>query len=495
MEAQPLAANLSFAQLMRLKDEARYKQVPLVYALPMHNYTPTQVLRVLKGISTHCYLLESAQHGDRGRYSFLGFDPTLEIYCQQGHMHIGDAVFLTDDPNFYIRQILHEHSSYKVPEFPPFCGGLVGYFSFEYLGYQEKSICADKYIDEHFRDVDLMLFDQLITFDHLQNKILLTAQVELKNLKTSYNKALLKIEQLEQLITRGKPAYIEAGSLTGELHIQHSKKSFCEMIVRAKKHIMDGDIFQIVLSNKISAAYHGSLLDTYEELKTINPSPYMFYFSGDDLEIAGSSPETLVQLQDGVLHTYPLAGTRRRGQNAFEDKQQEKQLLHDEKELAEHNMLVDLGRNDLGKVSTFGSVCVERLHSIERFSHVMHLGSAVRGCISPDKDALDAIVATMPAGTLSGAPKISACRLIAQLEKTRRGIYGGALGYLDFSGNMDTCIGIRLLYTKNGEVHVQTGAGIVADSQAEKEYEECMNKARSSLAALHIDDESMHELT
>lgn len=224
-------------------------------------------------------------------------------------------------------------------------------------------------------------------------------------------------------------------------------------------------------------------------MRTINPSPYMFYFSGTDVEAAGASPETLVKLEDGVLHTFPLAGTRPRGKTESEDEQLERELLDDEKELAEHDMLVDLGRNDLGKISCFGTVEVEKFHSIERFSHVMHIGSTVRGEIRPECDALDAIEAVLPAGTLSGAPKIRACQLIGQLEGSKRGIYGGAVGYIDFAGNMDTCIAIRLAYKKNGRVFVRSGAGIVADSMPEKEYQECINKARAVMKALEMAQE------
>ena len=244
------------------------------------------------------------------------------------------------------------------------------------------------------------------------------------------------------------------------------------------------NIFQVVLSNRLSAQFEGSLLNTYRILRTLNPSPYMFYFSGTDMEVAGASPETLVKLEDGILHTYPLAGTRPRGKNSAEDLQLEKDLLSDEKELAEHNMLVDLGRNDLGKISNFGTVQVEKLHQIERFSHVMHIGSIVRGEIKNNFDALDAISAVLPAGTLSGAPKIRACEIISELEKNKRGIYGGAFGYIDFSGNLDTAIAIRIIYKKNGKIFVRSGAGIVADSVPEKEFEECLNKAKACLTAL-----------
>ena len=256
------------------------------------------------------------------------------------------------------------------------------------------------------------------------------------------------------------------------------------MVEKAKYHIREGDIFQIVLSNRLEAGFTGSLLGAYRILRTLNPSPYMFYFSSDDMEVAGASPETLVKLEDGVLHTFPLAGTRPRGLTPQEDKALEKELLSDPKELAEHNMLVDLGRNDLGRISKFGTVEVEKYQSIERFSHVMHIGSTVRGQIREDKDALCAIDAILPAGTLSGAPKIRACQLINDLENNKRGIYGGAIGYIDFTGNLDTCIAIRIAYKKNGRVFIRSGAGIVADSVPEKEYQECRRKAAAVVKAL-----------
>lgn len=258
------------------------------------------------------------------------------------------------------------------------------------------------------------------------------------------------------------------------------------MVEQAKRYIREGDIFQVVLSNRLEAGFEGSLLDVYRILRTINPSPYLFYFTSDDMELAGASPETLVKLEDGVLHTFPLAGTRPRGRTAEEDKRLEEELLSDEKELAEHNMLVDLGRNDIGKISRFGSVQVEKYLSIERFSHVMHIGSTVRGELREDCDAVNAIDAILPAGTLSGAPKLRAAEIIDQLEHNKRGVYGGAVGYLDFTGNLDACIAIRLAFAKNGKVFIRSGAGIVADSEPEKEYQECINKAKAVVRALEL---------
>ena len=312
----------------------------------------------------------------------------------------------------------------------------------------------------------------------------------LKDIEVGYNKAVMELNQLKSLLRNGEKKEEPAGKLLGEVTPLFNKEEFCEMVEKAKHYIHEGDIFQIVLSNRLSAPFEGSLLNTYRMLRTINPSPYMFYFAGTDVEVAGASPETLVKLENGVLHTFPLAGTRWRGKTEEEDLALEEELLKDEKELAEHNMLVDLGRNDLGKVSKFGSVFVEKLRSVVRFSHVMHIGSTVCGKIRDDKDALDAIEAVLPAGTLSGAPKIRACKLIGELENNKRGIYGGAIGYIDFTGNMDTCIAIRIAYKKNGKVFVRSGAGIVADSVPESEYTECLNKARASLTALENAEEA-----
>jgi anthranilate synthase component 1 len=260
------------------------------------------------------------------------------------------------------------------------------------------------------------------------------------------------------------------------------------MVLKAKEYIREGDIFQVVLSNKIEADITGSLFDTYRVLRTTNPSPYMFYFSSDDIEIAGASPETLVKLTDKKLYTFPLAGTRPRGKTEQEDLELEKDLLADEKELAEHNMLVDLGRNDIGRISEIGSVSVDKYLSIERFSHVMHIGSTVTGTLRSDLESLAAIDSILPAGTLSGAPKIRACEIINELEDNKRGIYGGAIGYVDLSGNIDTCISIRIAFARNGKVFIRSGAGIVADSVPDNEFDESLNKAAAVVNALKIAD-------
>ena len=478
-------------EVRKISAEGKYDVVPLSCEILSDFTTPIETMKILKSVSTHCYMLESAQANDRwGRYTFMGYDPKMEITCIDGVMKAGDLQIKTDDPSEYLRQILSSYKSAKIQNLPPFTGGLVGYFSYDYLGYSEPTVRCDVEDSEEFKDVDLMLFDKVIAFDNVKQKIVLIVNMKLDNIEVGYKKAAADLKQLAELLKKGEKSEEKGGKLLGEVTPLFNKEEYCGMVERAKRHIREGDIFQIVLSNRLSAPFEGSLLNTYRILRTINPSPYMFYFSGTDVEVAGASPETLVKLENGVLHTFPLAGTRPRGRTDEEDIALERELLADEKELAEHNMLVDLGRNDLGKISKFGTVQVEKLHSIERYSHVMHIGSTVRGEIRDDKDALDAIAAVLPAGTLSGAPKIRACQLIGELENNKRGIYGGAIGYIDFTGNMDTCIAIRIAYKKNGKVFVRSGAGIVADSKPEKEFEECLNKAKSSLKALELAQEA-----
>lgn len=480
----------ALAEVKKIVSEAKYNVLPVSFEMLSDFITPIETMRILKNVSTHCYMLESAQSNETwGRYTFLGFDPKLEITCVNGEMKIGNLKVTTEHPSDYLRQILADYKSPRFDYLPSFTGGLVGYFSYDYLGYSEPGVKCDVEDTENFKDLDLMLFDKVIAFDHLRQKIILIVNMPLADVEVGYNKAVMELKQLAELLRNGEKKNEPGGRLTGEVTPLFDKEQFCNMVEKAKHHIREGDIFQIVLSNRLSAPFEGSLFNTYRVLRTINPSPYMFYFSGTDVEVAGASPETLVKLENGVLHTFPLAGTRPRGKNAEEDIALEKELLADKKELSEHNMLVDLGRNDLGKISRFGTVQVEKLHSIERFSHVMHIGSTVRGEIDEKHDAFDAIEAVLPAGTLSGAPKIRACQLIGELENNKRGIYGGAIGYIDFAGNMDTCIAIRIAYKKNGKVFVRSGAGIVADSVPEKEFEECINKAKASLKALELAQE------
>ena len=447
----------------------KYRTYPLSAQILSDMCTPMEVLRVLQNVSGHVYMLESVSgHENWGRYTFLGYDPKLEISCKDGLLRAGALQIQTEDPGSYIRQILLEYASPKVDSLPSFTGGLVGYFSYDYLKYAEPGLNLDAEDSEGFKDVDLMLFDKVICFDNYRQKLILIANMQLpedneQEFLAEYNRASMEIRHMVDLIRNGKMADILPGRMTSEVKALFSKDRFCAMVEKAKRHIFEGDIFQVVLSDPITA-----------------------YFASSDMEVAGASPETLVKLEDGVLHTFPLAGTRPRGQTPEEDKALEAELLADPKELAEHSMLVDLGRNDIGRVSEFGSVVVEKAYQIERYSHVMHIGSTVRGQIREDRDALDAVASILPAGTLSGAPKIRAAQIINDLENNKRGIYGGAIGYISLTGNLDLCIAIRIAYKKRGKVFVRSGAGIVADSDPGKEYQESLNKARAVILSLEI---------
>lgn len=455
--------------------------------------TPLKVLKKLKNVSSHCYMLESCDDANEtGHYTFLGYDPKAEVSCTNYNVTVIDSFGVkkcVGDPRKYINQILAEHKAPKIEELPNFTGGLVGYFGYDYVKYAEPSLKLDANDDGNFKDVDLMLFDKVIAFDNRKNEIILIVNMQLDNLEENYKIASKELEIMKNIIINGEEAEIEKPKIKTEFKPLFDEKQYTDMVEKAKDYIKEGDIFQVVLSNRLEAEMEGSLFNTYKILRKLNPSPYMFYFSSKDIEMAGASPETLVKLKDGKLSTYPLAGTRARGKTSGEDLKLEAELLKDPKELAEHNMLVDLGRNDLGKISKFGSVKVSKYHQILKFSHVMHIGSTVTGEIRDDKTALDAVDAVLPAGTLSGAPKIRAMQIINELENNKRGIYGGAVGYIDLTGNLDTCIAIRLAYKKHSKVYVRSGAGIVADSVAVKEHNECINKAKAVMTALNASGE------
>ena len=476
-----------------------YKRVPVCCEILSDTYTPVEVMRILRKASRHCYLLESASQEEAwGRYSFLGYDPTMEITCLDGEVtireNLGDGTETVttkhvDHPGDTLREVLARYKSPVMEKMPTFTGGLVGYFSYDYIKYSEPKLKLTSEGQQDFRDMDLMLFNEVIAFDHYRQKIMLITGVMTEDIEGSYQKAEETLEGMAKLIREGEKETFPTLQLKTEIEPVFPKEQYCNMVEKAKQYIREGDIFQVVLSDPMKAEAEGSLFDTYRVLRAANPSPYMFYFSSDDIELSGASPETLAKLDNGKLSTFPLAGTRPRGKTPDEDKALEEDLLQDEKELAEHNMLVDLGRNDIGKISRIGTVKVEKYMEIERFSHVMHIGSTVTGTIREDKDAVDAVDAILPAGTLSGAPKFRACQIITQLENNKRGVYGGAIGYLDFAGNLDTCIAIRLVYKKNGTICIRSGAGIVADSVPEKEFEECANKAKAVIQAIREAEE------
>ena len=329
-----------------------------------------------------------------------------------------------------------------------------------------------------------MLFDKVIAYDHLKQKICIIVNMRTDKVMENYGEATAEIARIAGLIKSAPVPAIAGEPEQIDFTCNVSREEYCSIVEKTKEYIRDGDIFQAVISRQFSSPMKGSLLNAYRVLRTTNPSPYMVYLHFDEEELMSTSPETLVRLQDGRLTTFPVAGSRPRGMDAEEDEALERDLLQDEKELSEHNMLVDLGRNDLGRISRFGSVEVTKYMMIHRYSKIMHICSQVEGSIREDKDALDAIEAVLPAGTLSGAPKIRACEIIEELESTERGVYGGAIGYLDFAGNLDTCIAIRMAVKKDGKVYVQAGGGIVADSVSELEYEESANKAAAVMQAI-----------
>ena len=489
----------SLEEVIEIGKNEEYKRIPISYELFSDIATPIEVLRILKGISNHTYMLESVEDSKKwGRYSFLGFDPLLEVTCHDNMVHIrGDKEFneLTDEetiietnvPSDVIKDLVSKNKSPKLEYLPLFTGGFVGYFAYDYIKYSEPSLNLDAENQDQFKDIDLMLFDKVIAFDNFKQKIIII-NMKTDDLECNYKKACENLKNIANLIRTGKKAEIQPLNLKSEFTPVFSREKYCEMVKKAKEYIYEGDIFQVVLSNRIEADISGSLFDTYRVLRTTNPSPYMFYFSSNDIEIAGASPETLVKLTDNQLYTFPLAGTRPRGKTEEEDLMFEKELLADEKELAEHNMLVDLGRNDIGKISEIGSVSVDKYLSVEKFSHVMHIGSTVSGTLRSDLDSLSAIDSILPAGTLSGAPKLRACEIINELENNKRGIYGGAIGYVDLSGNIDTCISIRIAFARNNKVFIRSGAGIVADSVPDNEFDECLNKAAAVINALKIAD-------
>ena len=491
----------SVAEVERIASAGEYRRVPVRRELLADQFTTIEVMRRLRAASHHVFLLESAESDQRsGRWSFLGFDPSMEITCLDSCLRVRTGVESVlpgeapapvveerqvDHPGPFLRQVIAANRTPQLPGFPPFVGGLVGYFSYDYLKYAEPTLRRPGLGPADFLDMDLMHFDDVIAFDTYRQRLVLVAGVDVTgDVAAAYEQAGRRLDAIERILREGERKDFKPLHLKQPLAPQFSRDEYCRMVEVAKDHIREGDIFQVVLSDPITAPAEGSLFDAYRLLRAENPSPYMFYFTSDDVELAGASPETLAKLTDGTLLTYPLAGTRPRGKSPEEDEELERGLLADEKELAEHNMLVDLGRNDLGRVAEVGTVRVEEYLKILRFSHVMHIGSTVSARIAPGKDAVDAVDSILPAGTLSGAPKLRACQIIQDLEGAKRGIYGGAIGYLDFSGNLDTCIGIRLAYKKDGVVCVQSGAGIVIDSVPEREFQECQNKARAVVAAL-----------
>lgn len=502
-----------------MKLAKKYSVIPISRELYGDSTTPIAILRKLAKKSSSYYLLESVEGGEKwGRYSFLGCDPVMRVTCRgakaeavgnnknddgittengnsedissRGHRRTAEVTIeengtkrkvVTDHPLEVLRDILKDYKAPVLPELPPFTGGFVGYFAYSMIGYAEPVLDIKK---GAFSDYDVMMFDKVIAYDHLKQKLVLIVNMKTDKVLENYGRASAEIEKLTALMRQEVPAAVP--SEKEEIHFvcMTEKKAYCEQVERTKEYIRNGDIFQAVISRQFRSPMKQSLLNAYRVLRTTNPSPYMVYLHTEDEELMSTSPETLVRLNKGRLVTFPVAGSRPRGKTEKEDAALVEELLQDEKELSEHNMLVDLGRNDLGKISRFGSVEVTEYQMVHKYSRIMHICSQVEGDIREDQDALDAITSVLPAGTLSGAPKIRACQIIEELEQEQRGIYGGALGYIDFTGNMDTCIAIRMAVRKNDVVYVQAGGGIVADSVPELEYEESGNKAAAVIQAV-----------
>lgn len=469
------------------KFAAEYDIVPIKKEIFADVITPISLLRKIAVKHNRFYLLESVEGGEKwGRYSFLGFNPVMRVSCMEHQVVVekdGEKKTIDTEDSFQvIRDILKKYRSPKLKDMPPFTGGFVGYFAYAMIAHAEPVLHIKR---GGFNDYDLMLFDKVIAYDQLKQKMVVVANVSTQgDIKQNYEKGVKEIEEIINLIHDNVELEEEKPFERVDFQCNVTKKEYEEIVEKTKEYIRDGDIFQAVISRRFVSDYEGSLINPYRVLRTTNPSPYMVYMNLDDVEIMSTSPETLVRLQDGRLTTFPVAGSRPRGKDEKEDQALVEDLLQDEKELSEHNMLVDLGRNDLGRISKYSSVEVTEYMMIHKYSKIMHICSQVEGDIRDDCDALDAVKSVLPAGTLSGAPKIRACEIIDELESEPRGIYGGALGYIDFSGNLDTCIAIRMAVKKDGRVYVQAGGGIVADSQPELEYEESANKAKAVINAI-----------
>ena len=462
-----------------------YNVIPICKEIYADIITPITLLRKISQVSDQYFLLESIEGGEKwGRYSFLGLNPIVHVTCKNKIVTIEDGSFRqmeAEKPFDILRALLDQYKAPKISGMPPFTGGLVGYFGYEMIGYAEPVL---KLKSSEFNDFDLMLFDKVIAYDHLKQKISIVVNMRTDYVMENYGKAVTELEILTRFITEPMPFTQMSGVSKPSFYCNVTKDEYCHLVERTKEYIVNGDIFQAVISRRFETDYRDSLLNAYRVLRTTNPSPYMVFIQNKEVQLISASPETLVRLKDGTLSTFPIAGSRPRGESIEEDNDLEKELMVDEKELSEHNMLVDLARNDLGRISEYGSVKVIDYKRIQKYSRIMHITSEVVGSIKKEMDALDAIQAILPAGTLSGAPKIRACEIIEELEKTPRGIYGGAIGYIDFAGNMDTCIAIRMAVKKKDKVYVQAGGGIVADSVPEKEYEESGNKAKAVMEAI-----------
>ncbi len=471
------------------KMKENYDLLPIMYEEMADMITPVQLLNRLRE-SGPCFLLESAESGETfGRYSFIGIKPDLSIKVKSGRLWIDEQGTVNEkpvsNPLSEIKKVLSRRTSPVINGFPAFTGGLVGYFGYDTVRYVETTVNNPPPDDTNQYDLQLLGFNDVIVIDHLKHKLIIISNINAKgDFEKNYKEACSRIQEL---LKKTKLDFSPAHSarrchpVTSTLI---SKERYMQNVERAVNYIKEGEIFQVVPSQRFCVEDAPDPFNVYRVLRAENPSPYMYFLQLDDCYVAGTSPEKLVSVDKGVVTNHPIAGTIRRGCDDEEDKQLMEKLLSDPKERAEHTMLVDLGRNDLGKICRFGSVKVEELMKIEKYSRLMHIVSTVTGRLEDDKDCVDALAAVLPAGTLSGAPKVRAMQIIDELETARRGLYGGAIGYIGYNGIMDTCIAIRTALFKDGKAYVQSGGGVVADSIPEKEYAELSTKASAVLSAI-----------
>jgi anthranilate synthase component 1 len=470
--------------------------IPVVKPVAADLLTPVSAFLAVAAGEPEAFLFESVERGERvGRYTFLGAKPYMQVRArgrdvevQRGkkvERHQGNVLKV-------LKELLRRHQVTTDDSLPPFTAGAVGYFAYDSVR-QLENIGDHTKDDLSLPDCVLMFFDRVLAFDHLRHQIqiIATADVSQESPRQAYDRAVKDIAALEKKLAAGlRPALWRKSGLVSKakLKIQPrtTRSRFLQSVESAKEYIRAGDVFQAVISQRLDFVPGVAPFDIYRALRTVNPSPYMYFLRMGDVHVLGSSPEMLVRVTGPKLEYRPIAGTHPRGRDEAQDQQFEKEMLADEKERAEHVMLVDLGRNDLGRVSEYGSVKVRDLMFVERYSHVMHIVSALEGKLRSNLDALDAFAACFPAGTLTGAPKVRAMQIIEELEPVRRGVYGGSVLYADFAGNLDSCIAIRTLLMKGKKAYLQAGAGIVADSDAQREFEECMNKARAVLRAVEV---------
>ena len=481
----------------------KHTLVPVYRTLTADLETPVSAFLRAAWRERECFLLESVENGEQvGRYTFIGINPYKRIVARGRNIAITEAgrtTCIEGDIFAVLRDALSGHKPARIPGLPPFTAGAVGFFAYDAVRQIERLPNHAK--DElGVPDACLLFFDEVLAFDHVRKEIWMvaTADVTLATPDQAYTDAVKRLAALEKRLSRPLPKLTAARkNKTVPVKLRTSKKNFLTAVDRCKEYIAAGDIFQVVLSQRLDVSTGLDSFQVYRSLRTVNPSPYMYFlrFTPDGplgsakksktIELAGSSPELLVRVHGRKVEYRPIAGTRPRGVSEEEDLRLETEMMSDAKERAEHVMLVDLGRNDVGRVSEFGSVKVDRLMFVERYSHVMHIVSAIQGKLRPDLTAVDALRACFPAGTLSGAPKVRAMEIIEELEPSRRGTYGGAVLYADFSGNLDSCIAIRSLLSTDGKGCVQAGAGIVADSVPELEHAESLNKAQAVIRAIH----------